>query len=502
MKDHHRPVILVLIDGVGDVSIPACQFKSPLEVGCTPVLDSISRMLFVEWMCVVLPLDDEVLYETPTLTMHCYHVGSGFTGLIDPVEPGLACGSDTAHMSLFGYDPRLLYRGRGAFESMGAGMEMLPGDIAFKSNFAVIDEESGVVLKRRADRSFEYEGPILCKDLNGEKVPGFDGQYTIFVKYATEHRCGVVIRGPGLTDAIQGTDPLKDNLPLISSEALDCGDSAAVLTARVVNAASDHIRSILREHPINVERRKQGKHVANVILLRGCGSRIFLEDFDTKHGFEKACMVAPTKIIAGVGMCIGMDILEVPGASGDYKSNFTNKAKAMCTAMYDNGYDFGFLHVKAVDDASHDADTLLKISCIEVVDAMVGQLVRLLHQHGIDAVIGITGDHSTPVEYGDHSHEPVPFSMSTVNRVVSVLGGSKALELIPMDTLPCPEDLKSCIDNYSTPFLWKRHLEERMCSYLGDSVEVFSEIQASQGSLGRFPGSCVIQTLKNFNASL
>ncbi len=84
------------------------------------------------------------------------------------MEPGLACGSDTAHLSIFGYDPRKFYRGRGAFESMGAGLSMAPGDIAFKSNFATVDEGTGVVLRRRADRQFEEAGPVLCKALNGE----------------------------------------------------------------------------------------------------------------------------------------------------------------------------------------------------------------------------------------------------------------------------------------------------------------------------------------------
>lgn len=428
---------------------------------------------------------------------------------MDPVEPGLACGSDTAHMSLFGYDPRHLYRGRGAFESMGAGMEMLPGDIAFKSNFAVLDENTRVVLKRRADRCFEKEGPLLCKDLNDLTVPGFEGKYKIFVRYATEHRCGVVIRGPGLSDQIQGTDPLKDNLPLIQSEAFDSSDASAVLTAHVVNAASDHFRSILRQHPINKEREKQGKCAANVILLRGCGSRIFLDDFRKKHGFQKACMVAPTKIIAGVGMSIGMTVLNVPGATGDYKSNFTKKAEAICAAIKEDKYDFGFLHVKAVDDASHDADTLLKISCIEVVDAMIGQLIRMLHDHGIDAVIGVTGDHSTPVEYGDHSHEPVPFTMSSVSRIVHALGGQDAVQAIPLETLPSPLDLKAsfdCLYTYTSPFSWKKCLHEKMTSTSvqcrSDAVKTFSESGALRGCLGRFPGTFVIPTLKNFQLHL
>jgi 2,3-bisphosphoglycerate-independent phosphoglycerate mutase len=132
------------------------------------------------------------------------------------VEPGLACGSDTAHLSLLGYDPRAHYRGRGAFESMGAGLAMAPGDIAFKCNFATLDPATGLVLQRRADRRFEHLGPELCAALDGLALPLHPGA-SLSVKYATEHRCGVVVRGPGLSDAVTGTDPLKDGLPLQAS---------------------------------------------------------------------------------------------------------------------------------------------------------------------------------------------------------------------------------------------------------------------------------------------
>jgi len=425
------------------------------------------------------------------------HAGSGMNGLMDPVEPGLACGSDTAHMSLFGYDPRVYYRGRGAFESMGAGMEMLPGDIAFKSNFAVIDEESGVVVKRRADRNFEREGPLLCQDLDGTTIPGFDGRYTMFVKYATEHRCGVVIRGPGLTDVIQGTDPLKDNLPLMTASSLDEDDAAAVHTAQVVNAASDCIRSILREHPVNTERRAQGKDAANVILLRGCGCRLSLDDFNAKHGFASSCMVAPTKIIAGVGMSVGMTVLDAPGATGDYRSDFSKKAKVMVDALSTKGFEFGFLHVKAVDDAGHDGNTKLKMACIDVVDAMVGQLIHMLYEAGENAVIGITGDHSTPVEFGDHSHEPVPFAVSTVYRAVEVLGGPDIVHTVPLGSLPKPEMIVSEGD---VELAWKRGVEQSMIDAVPDrfvdSVTCFDELEATKGYLGRFTGNFIIPTLQ------
>lgn len=429
------------------------------------------------------------------------HAESGWNGLLDPVEPGLACGSDTAHMSLFGYDPRVFYRGRGAFESMGAGMEMEPGDIAFKSNFAVLDEESGVVLHRRADRNFEEEGPQLCEAMNGTPVPGFEN-YTILVRYATEHRCGVVIRGPRLSDRITGTDPLKDNLPLIRAEALDQECHDAVKTAAIVNAASDCMREILKKHPINEQRRKLGKNEANVVLLRGCASRLALENFDDKYG-TKSCMIAPTKIIAGMGMCLGMKIIDVHGGTGDYHTKLDRKANAMAQAMIHEEYDFGFLHVKAVDDAGHDKRLDLKIDFIELVDTMIGQLVRMLYNAGEDAVIAVTGDHSTPVEFGDHSFEPVPFAMSTVNAICDMLGGDEGLSVLPQGDLfhPCLSShteaqdriCEQKIDNYKAEL--KRFVHNG--SPKNDTAARFSENEAAKGVLGRFPGSSVLGIMQS-----
>jgi 2,3-bisphosphoglycerate-independent phosphoglycerate mutase len=102
-----------------------------------------------------------------------HHTGAGVTGLMDSVEPGRACGSDTAHLGIFGYDPRKTYRGRGAFESMGAGCQVEPGDIAFKCNFATIDDSSGIVTHRRVDRTFDEEGPVLCDFLDGANASSF-----------------------------------------------------------------------------------------------------------------------------------------------------------------------------------------------------------------------------------------------------------------------------------------------------------------------------------------
>ncbi|KAH9314668.1 hypothetical protein KI387_023295, partial [Taxus chinensis] len=515
-----RRVAFILVDGVGDVSIPSLGFLTPLQAAHTPNLDA----------------------------MAC----AGVSGLMDPVEPGLACGSDTAHLSLLGYDPRVYYRGRGAFESMGAGLAMSPGDIAFKSNFATWDEKTRIVTSRRADRHFEKEGPIFCAALDGMKIPSFP-EYEVRVRYATEHRCGVVVKGPKLSGNISGTDPLKDNRLLLEATPLD-DTVEAKHTAAVVNELSKEISRILTSHPLNKERVSQGKSVTNVVLLRGCGIRIEVPAFEQKHHLWP-CMVAPTKIIAGLGLSLGIDILEAPGATGDYRTLLTSKAKAISNALSapleppppifvpgeedckpgrSEGYDFGFLHIKvlptlfafiflpscicisnqsnysfcdtvalvvqAIDDAGHDKATLLKVKAFEAVDRAVAQLARLLWQAECSGTacysLCITGDHSTPVEYGDHSYEPVPFTICHLKDFVNARGGESTIMETSLDSFNLPhvgDDAEygkqisvSCEDG-----------NFHGCKPIaGDSVVEFNETAAARGCLGRFQGSEMMKIIK------
>ncbi|EPB88271.1 hypothetical protein HMPREF1544_04979 [Mucor circinelloides 1006PhL] len=418
MKQKSR-LLIFLIDGLGDVNIPHLESKTPLQYAHTPWLDKLCD--------------------------------KGLNGLLDPVEPGLACGSDTAHMSILGYDPRKYYEGRGAFESMGAGLDMIPSDIAFKSNFAYLDKESGIVVKRKADRHFEGIGPILCKAIDNVKLPSFPN-HTVSVKYAIEHRCGVRVRGPGLASSITGTDPLVDNKPLVYCEpTLD--NEASIMTSKLTNELSDAFYDILIDHPINKERVKAGKNPANCVLLRGCGSCIDVPSIEQLHGL-KSFLIAPTCIIAGIGMTLGMDLLSVPGATGDYNTNFDAKAKACLENIQSGTYDFGFCHLKAVDDAGHDHDFKKKIYYLERIDQMIGSVVLSLEK-STDAkyTIIVTGDHTTPSLYGDHSCEPVPFVISSINS----------------DT-----------------------------QHKGDFVATFNEIAAAQGALGRFCGDQVMPLAKQF----
>ncbi|KAL1933541.1 hypothetical protein VTP01DRAFT_7631 [Rhizomucor pusillus] len=421
-------LLVLLIDGVGDVAVPQLDHKTPLQAANTPWLDRLAA--------------------------------GGLNGLMDSVEPALACGSDTAHMSILGYNPRKYYRGRGAFETMGAGLDMIPGDIAFKSNFAYLDKESGIVISRRADRHFEGLGPTLCSALDGIKLPSFP-EHSVAVKYATEHRCGVRVRGPRLTDMITGTDPLKDNKPIVKCAPTD-ETHEAKLTSDLINELSDVFYEILSKHPINDDRRKAGKNPANSVLLRGCGSCIDIPSIEKLHGL-KSFLIAPTCIIAGLGTTAGMDIIQVPGATGDYHTNFQAKTNAAVENLTQGKYDFGFLHIKAVDDAGHDRNISLKVEFLEKIDLMLSDIITRLakdeieRENNVEYTIIVTSDHSTPVLYGDHSCEPVPFCISRARYGIS-----------------CPSNA------------------------FRDDVQQYNEVDAFRGALGRFPGSQVMQIAKTY----
>ncbi|KAG2498895.1 hypothetical protein HYH03_003086 [Edaphochlamys debaryana] len=496
-------VLYLLVDGIGDVSIPEFGDRTPLEVAHVPHLDAIAA--------------------------------GGLTGLMDPVEPGLACGSDTAHMSIFGYEPRIHYRGRGAFESMGAGIAMAPGDIAFKCNFATMDEASGLVTSRRADRHFEHLGPTLCAALDGLPIPGYP-EHRVSVRYATEHRCGVAVAGPGLSDAVGDTDPLKDKLPLKQSVAVE-DEPEAHFTAGLVNALSDAFRGVLRDHPINKERAAAGLAIANVVLLRGCGSRIRVPPFAEKHGM-KPCLVAPTKIIEGLGLSFDIDALQAPGATGFYNSAFHAKTATVCDALTGRradgspsdtaakglSYGFGFVHVKAVDDTGHDRMMQNKVRFLEVVDRMVGQMLRRLSDAEAAGagryVVVVCGDHSTPVVFGDHSNEPVPFAIAHVAHAVEALGGPSVLSKLDLGPIPLPdvqapptcEQLRrqAAFKDARRKAAWaSRPWDPAMPAEVfgpwrepwpqavrGDPVRSFDEVAVARGALGRFQGAQVMALVR------
>lgn len=243
--------------------------------------------------------------------------------------------------------------------------------------------------------------------------------------------------------------------------------------------------------------------------------------FEKQHNL-RPCMVAPTKIIAGLGLSLGIDILEAPGATGDYRTLLTSKATAIARALsaplntcpnvfvpgedehkpgHLDGYDFGFLHIKAIDDAGHDKASLLKVKGLEAIDRAVRQLAKLLWQAEstgrFEYYLCVTGDHSTPVEYGDHSFEPVPFALCRLKDFVGAIGGESilmetSLESFPLPTVKAGEDLtEECI-------FGDEGTRTSVKAFCADSVYELNEIAAARGCLGRFPGSEMMGIIKAF----
>lgn len=398
-----KPMVLIILDGCGDVQCESLQGRTPLQAACD---------------------------AAPDLSLVTRH---GVSGLMDPYSAGYACGSDTAHLSMLGYDPTVYYRGRGAFESLGAGMTMeADRDVAFKCNFSVTAQHAAdaalgvlpIVSHRRCDREFTQEGPVLCAALDRttvtHDVDGVlleHGPHVIRVTYATEHRCGVVITGDYLSDHISGTDPLSDGLRLVQcAPSRDHEeDERALYTCRVVMAASAALADVLRTHPINEERAAAGKRPANIVLLRGASLRSFIPGFERRHGL-KGFMVAPTCIIRGLGACCGLDIVESAGGTGDYHSNILGKAEAVVAAFEaaaerNDPYQFGVLHVKGTDDAGHDGEPAVKVAMFIKSAEAVGYLWRHLPA---GSTIAITGDHTTICTMEDHATEPVPVSIAKI----------------------------------------------------------------------------------------
>jgi len=255
-------------------------------------------------------------------------------------------------------------------------------------------------------------------------------------------------------------------LPLLKAGPLE-NTPESILTAKLVNELSQVFHERLKTHALNTERTKRGLPIANIVLLRGCGSRIKVPSFFELHNLN-AFMIAPTAIIAGLGMSVDIDIIKSSG-TGDYRTNLASKGVTLVdTILQDEpkSYDFGFLHLKAVDDAGHDRNVDIKLRFLEAMDTMIGSIVTSLAEaeesHNTEFTIVLTGDHATPVLYGDHSCEPVPF-------VITKVHFAKLVMQLGVNAVP---------------------------SY--DPVQHFSEIDASCGILGRFPGMEVMKIIKSF----
>ena len=352
---------------MGDRPLIDHDYKTPLEYANTPNMDRLAK--------------------------------GGLVGSLDPISPGVRPGSDVANLALLGYDPSKYYTGRGPLEALGAGIDLRPDDVAFRVNFATVDDDFRVE-DRRAGR-IRKGASKLAKSVSEIRVESTPGVKSIF-KSTVDHRGVLVLRGEKLSRMVTDTDPGEEGLKLVISRATD-GSEEAKRTAAAVNEFVKRSHEVLREHPVNQERVNDGDKSANILLTRGAGTRPALPSFKSLFDLRAAC-VSGTAMVKGIATAAGIDVIDVRGATGSIKTDYEAKAKAAIESSKDK--NFVMVHVKAPDIAGHDADFKGKVRALEDVDALVG--------HVIDEVdiganyVCLTSDHATPVGYGYHTGDPVP----------------------------------------------------------------------------------------------
>jgi 2,3-bisphosphoglycerate-independent phosphoglycerate mutase len=297
-------------------------------------------------------------------------------GVLDPVGPGITAGSGPGHLSLFGYDPTVYTIGRGALSALGVGIELAGGELAARLNLATFDEK-GNVIDRRAGRPSDPEGRRVVEKLNAAlRQP--EGHQVSLV-HEKEHRVVLLVRGEGLQADLTDTDPLEDGVPDLRCEATAAGSELSAALVRDFLAQS---RGILADEP-----------KLNGFLARGFAAYERIPTVGERFGLRAAAF-AKYPMYRGVARLVGMD---VPGVPADVDATVT---------LYEEhgpGYDLSFVHFKDTDTRGHDGDFDGKVAAIEAVDAVMPRILAT----DPDVVI-VTGDHSTPALYKEHSWHSVP----------------------------------------------------------------------------------------------
>jgi 2,3-bisphosphoglycerate-independent phosphoglycerate mutase len=350
-----KKVVLIIIDGLGDETIPQLGNKTPLEAARTQNFDFLAK--------------------------------NGICGLVLPWhEKGKLPTSEDTHLAIFGYDPKKSNPGRGVLEVLGIGEKIKKGDVCFRGNFATVDENL-VIIDRRAERIEDTED--LIESLNRIKIKGTK----VIVKKAFGHRIGIIFRGKNLSANVSSNDPKKVGIKVLKIK----GQKRMV---KIVNEFLEKARAVLKNHPKNKKRIKEGKLPANYILLRGAGKFKKIESFKEKYGL-KAAFIAGGTLYKGIGRYLGMEEIKVKGADGTIKTNLKGKFLAAKKAI--ENYDFIFLHIKATDNLAEDGKFLEKKEFIEKIDQNLKPILNLK-----DVLIVITGDHSTCSLKKGHCNLPNP----------------------------------------------------------------------------------------------
>ena len=355
--------VVLLGDGMSDRAIAGLDGRTPLQAAKTPNMDFMARR--------------------------------GTLGLAQTVPAGYPPGSDVANLSMFGYDPRLCYTGRSPLEAASMGVALGPDDVAYRINLVHLEARGGRLIMDdySAGHISTADGRELVEEL--ERQLG-DEEFSFHAGVSYRH---LLVWHNGRTQ-IKATPP-HDITGQDVISFLPTGEAAD----RLINLMNSS-QMIFHNHPQFKRRCGKGETPANSIWPWGQGKAPAMDDFRSRFGLTGA-VISAVDLIKGIGVYAGLDIIEVPGATGYLDTNFRGKAAAALQALKER--DFVFVHVEAPDEASHSGKLADKLQAIECFDEqVVGPVLEGIRQFG-DYRILCAPDHPTPVELGTHTSDPVPF---------------------------------------------------------------------------------------------
>lgn len=359
--------VIILGDGMSDEPIELLGGKTPLEYATTPTMDAISKMAEI--------------------------------GLCHTIPEGMKPGSDTANLSVLGYDPKQYYTGRSPLEALSIGVDMKSTDIALRCNIVTLSddnlpyEEKSIIDHSSSEISTE-DAAVLLEAVR--QVLETD-TYKYYVGTSYRH---LTIWDKG--EVVDLTPP-HDILGNVIGSYLPEDKNLKEMMRKSYE--------ILNEHPLNIERAKKGLNKANSLWFWGAGTRPALTSFEEKFG-KKGVMISAVDLLKGIAVGADMKVVEVKGADGTLHTNYEGKARAAVQELLDNNYDFAYIHVEAPDEMGHQGSTMNKIKAIEYLDERVIKIVKEeMDQRGAEYRLLVMPDHPTPIACRTHTSDPVPYML-------------------------------------------------------------------------------------------
>ena len=359
--------VVVLGDGMADEPIEALAGKTPLAYAKTQTMDALSKQAEI--------------------------------GLVHTIPDGMKPGSDTANLSVLGYDPKIYYSGRSPLEALNIGVPMKDTDIAIRCNIVTISEdevpfEEKTIIDHSSSEISTEDCAVLLKAVMDELA---NETYQFYVGTSYRH-CLIWDKG----EVVELTPPhdvlgrvIKDYLP--SDKAL----------YEMMKKSYD----ILVNHPINIERKKQGLNPANCCWFWGAGTKPMLTSFEEKTG-KKGMMVSAVDLLKGIAVGAGMGVVEVEGANGGLHTNYAGKVNAAVKALVEDNYDFVYIHVEAPDEMGHQGSVERKVQAIEYLDEkVIRPVVESLNEKGVEFRMLVMPDHPTPICVRTHTSDSVPYML-------------------------------------------------------------------------------------------